>query len=139
MHLCLTCRAAEPPTPPQITYHLSCYNSTEMAKPKSKREPCTTFLCLCSDLPFDTLKAQLLVKISGIFEPTILSYDNYVVTFSVPRHSKDPLPLITDEDYKFMITRATKAKDAVANIKIVCNNPNGEKVCYAAPVLDCLW
>jgi hypothetical protein len=78
------------------------------------------------------LKAQLLVKISSIFEPTNLAYDNYIVTFSVPRHSKDPLPLVTDEDYKFMVTRATKAKDAVANIKIVCNNPNREKVCHVA-------
>ena len=40
--LILACNAAEQLTPPQITYHLSCYNSAEIAKLKSKREPCTT-------------------------------------------------------------------------------------------------
>src|SRR5436190_23442572 len=118
----------EPASVPCIAYHLACFTAAELTKPKTKREPMGAFLDLHTTEPWDTVRAQLLAKISSIFEPQTLSYDYYTVTFTIPRYSKDPLPLVTPEDHKFMMDRTLKSKDAVVNIKIIGNRPEAEQV-----------
>ena len=56
--------APEPPKPVNITYVLTIYSKTEMEKGEKQRKPSNTFLQLKSDLEWDTIKAQLLEKIS---------------------------------------------------------------------------
>lgn len=112
----------------KIMYHLSMLSASEMAKPKTKREANNTFLNLMSSEPWDTIKAQLLVKISSFFMPLREDFANYDVVFTVPRHSTAPLNLRTEEDYTFMKTQALKGKDLTVHLKISGNRPEAEKV-----------
>jgi len=78
------------------------------------------------DIPFDTLKAQLLAQISVKLNPMMITYDDYSIEWTVPRIQPSPLALATDDDYKFMLQHASKHKEPQANIIIkACSN----KVC----------
>jgi hypothetical protein len=131
--------------PPKVTYHIACYTAAQMAKPKTKREPKSAYLHLSSAKPWDTIQAQLLVKISSIFQLDQIQYSNYDLTFTVLWFPKDPLPLLSADDYSFMIECPIKAKDPVANIKIVGNTAAAEQVTEYTHILaidsdtDELW
>jgi hypothetical protein len=59
-----------------ITYHLSIFSSTQMAKPKTKRgDPKSDFFRLNEDDDWDTMKAQVMAKIDMILKPATISYD----------------------------------------------------------------
>jgi len=69
----------------KITYTINCYTVAQMRKPKKKRgKPAgSTFLQLSDTEPWDTMQAQLLVKISSILKPSILLFENYQVSFMI--------------------------------------------------------
>jgi hypothetical protein len=82
-----------------------------MKKPAGKREPKKSSLQLSSDEPWDTLKAQLLVKIDEVFKPTTLSIDDYDILFTIPRIvSKPGYPLASATDYSILLDRSVKSR-----------------------------
>lgn len=82
-----------------------------MKKAKSSRTPeRSDIVDLRSDKPFDTLKAQVLVKIADILNPNQLKYDDYNITFTVPRKITNPLPLDSAAKYQHLVTHALQIK-----------------------------
>jgi len=69
----------------KITYMISIYTAAQMKKEAGKSSAMkNTFLQLESTEPWDTVKAQLLIKIDGILKPTTIDFDDYTFSFSVP-------------------------------------------------------
>ncbi len=90
-----------------------------MKKDEKKRgDPKNTFLQLGRDEPWDTLKAQLLVKISNILKPMNLEFKNYGFFFTVPRVHMKSTSLDDETSYAFMVDRALKGRDPAVNLII---------------------
>ncbi|KAJ7170629.1 hypothetical protein C8R43DRAFT_875556 [Mycena crocata] len=97
--------------PRKITYSICIYSPQQMKLKKSSRGPgVNDFLKLDSDEPWDTLKAQLLVKISEILAPQTLDFAQYSVTFTFPHQVTDPLPLNDQTQYDHLVENALNIK-----------------------------
>ena len=106
-----------------INYAVSVFSSDEMKKVTLKRVPKCSSFQLHTDEPWDTLKAQLLVKVSDALGNTvILDFSKYNFIVSILRVvSKPGLPLTSDNDYDLLLTKikARKVKDPIlANVAI---------------------
>jgi hypothetical protein len=91
-----------------------------MKKPIRKHITHNDFLKLSSAESYDTLQVSILVKIDELFrnETESLSFDNYDITFSIPRHSPNPM-ILHEQNYSYLIELALKAKDPVINVIII--------------------
>ncbi|KAF8836322.1 hypothetical protein BDN67DRAFT_1014783 [Paxillus ammoniavirescens] len=107
-----------------ITYYLAMFTETQMRKPDKQRKSINAFLCLSSDIEFDTLKAQLLQKIHEKLAPKTLAYSNYSVEWTIPCAQTAPMSLSTVEDYQFLVGHALKQKSPSTNIVIVSCLPS---------------
>ena len=116
------------PIPPsKIDYILALFSAIEMKKPAAKREPKKLSLQLSSDEPWDTLKAQLLVKIDEVFKPTTLSIDDYDILFTIPRVvSKPGYPLANATDYCILLDRSAKSRLVQLSISMTNDDDNKE-------------
>ena len=74
-------------------YQLKIAPKSELKKPPTKRKNQVRILTLSADLDWDTVKAQILVKIEECMKPKKLDFDDYDICFTVPRK------LATAEDY----------------------------------------
>jgi hypothetical protein len=93
-----------------------------MNKPASKRTPKSHSLQLPTDKAWDTVKAQILEKISVSLRPQNLDFNNYTVLFYITRLvSKPGMPLTKPEEYTFMIEQAMKLKTPLVNMTITEN------------------
>ncbi|KAJ7664794.1 hypothetical protein B0H17DRAFT_1211151 [Mycena rosella] len=69
----------------KITYTISTFSLSDMKKSKSARKPTkTAILTLPNSEPFDTLKAQIFIRIAAALHPAQENYDDYNITFTVP-------------------------------------------------------
>lgn len=75
-----------------------------------------TFLQLEFTEPWDTVKAQLLVKINSILKLTTIDFDNHMFSFLVPQVHTKPTELTNEDSYKFMVEHASKGKDPSVNL-----------------------
>ena len=105
--------------PKKINYILSIISISESKKNTSKCVPIGHILELLVDEPWDTLKAQLLVQIDKTLVPSKVDFQDYKISYTIPRILSQPLPLASESDYSFMIKHATKGK-VVADVKIEC-------------------
>ncbi|KAG0697421.1 hypothetical protein DFH29DRAFT_1003738 [Suillus ampliporus] len=74
------------------------------------------------DEPWDTLKAQILVKISAVINPCMLCFDNYLLTYHISRVLPKPgLSLSTQADYDDMMkcVNGMAAKALNVNINVI--------------------
>ena len=110
--------APEPPKPVNITYFLAIYSKTEMEKGEKQQKPSNTFLQLKSDLEWDTIKSQLLEKISQALCPKTISYTKYDITWVVPHYQSSHMQLQTEDDYKFLLAHALEPKEPAVSVKI---------------------
>ncbi|KAG2113824.1 uncharacterized protein F5147DRAFT_650234 [Suillus discolor] len=106
------------PQRPKITYFLAMFPEDQLRKPEKQQKAINTFLCLSSDQEFDTLKAQILQKISEKLKPKTLAYENYSVEWYISRLQTAPLALSSADDYKFLLEHALKQEALTANIVI---------------------
>ncbi|KAF8833489.1 hypothetical protein BDN67DRAFT_1017495 [Paxillus ammoniavirescens] len=86
---------------------------------------------LDDDEPYNTWKAQLLVKINEKMSPTMLSFDNYNVSFTMPCVSPSPLAIVLGDDYNLLLERVRKAKNTEATVVVqekplTCTKTNGD-------------
>ncbi|KAJ7038484.1 hypothetical protein C8F04DRAFT_911554, partial [Mycena alexandri] len=58
------------------------------------------------------------VKITAALKPAQLNFDDYIISFTVPRQLSDPIQLTNDSKYKYLVDHALKIK-ANPNAKIV--------------------
>ena len=122
-----------------------------MMKATNKRIANNQSLQLSTDEPWDTMKAQILVKISTALDPQVLDITHYDLLFHTARILPKPgMALKNEADYDFMIQRAHNitSKDPTINISIiekagdnnkenkdeekneVGNGKSGKKVCF---------
>ena len=107
------------PTVKQIAYMLTITSAAELKKATAKRKPKTQNLRLDNDEPWDTFKAQVLVKISTAIKPKNINFDDYTLRFSITRLVPKPgMPIDSEGDYLFMIEQAVKTKTPMVSITI---------------------
>jgi hypothetical protein len=103
---------------------ISCFvavtSTAEMKKPVTKRSSKTYTFILSSDDCWDTMKAQLLVKIDAAFDPKPQKLEDFNVMFYVPRILAKPgLHLTSNEEFATMLQRVSKAKnDPVVHVTV---------------------
>jgi hypothetical protein len=116
-----------------ITFDVTVFSIAEMKKKAKQRgDGTSSYIVSTSSEPWDTFKAQLMAKISQILDPTRIAFEDYHVTFTVPRHSKSPLPLLSSDDFTQLLQRTLKTKmNPTAKIVVEANIPgktSGNKV-----------
>ncbi|KAJ7024997.1 hypothetical protein C8F04DRAFT_1400862 [Mycena alexandri] len=77
----------------------------------------TDLIYMTNDEPFDTLKAQILVRIAAVYAPDKLNFDDYNVSFTVPRLVKDAIGLDA-QSYTHLLKNAQKMDDPAVKILI---------------------
>ena len=130
---------AEPalPAATKISYTLDIYSISQMKKlTKSRGDPKCSVMVMNSDEPWDTFKAQALTRIEKVLKPPTISFDNYKVTFMVPRLQKTT-DLEDEQSYGFMVGRATCSSDPTAIICIEPLIPEGVS-CTTRLIIHCL-
>lgn len=114
----------EPEPVKKITYIIHILSAAEMKEPKTKREPRIDHLELNSDEPFDTFKAQILVRISTAIRPKTLDFAHYYILFNIPRVVAKPgIPCMNKAGYALMLQRALTTKVPTVNLYIESQEP----------------
>ncbi|KAJ7166771.1 hypothetical protein C8R46DRAFT_1034776 [Mycena filopes] len=105
-------RGAGKKSKPADSFQLLNPAAEDTPKSKNSRGPpiATDIIALKSDEPFDRLKAQLGVKIGAALNPQQLNYDDYNLTFTVPRQVSDAMQLTDEVKYKYLVDNALKIK-----------------------------
>ncbi|KZT24284.1 hypothetical protein NEOLEDRAFT_1179527 [Neolentinus lepideus HHB14362 ss-1] len=116
--MCHKCK--EPPLPSEVNikYNVSVFSAVEMKKSKNKRESKNSLLHLSSMEPFDTWKAQILVKIDMALSPKKIEWSNYKVSFSILHISTLPLNVTTSDNYDIMLGCALKMKNGAVTVMV---------------------
>jgi hypothetical protein len=114
-----------------VNYAVSVFSSAEMKKATSKRVPKCSSFQLRTEEPWDTLKAQLLVKVShALGDAASLDFSKYNFVVSILRViSKPGLPLTSDDDYNLLLAKIKigKVKEPIlANVTITELDDNKE-------------
>ncbi|OAX40797.1 hypothetical protein K503DRAFT_798526 [Rhizopogon vinicolor AM-OR11-026] len=120
---------SEPPAAKEITFITSITSAAEMKKLLSKRTSRNKSFILNLNEPWDTMKAQILVKISDALNPRHLSYDDYDVSWFIPRILLKPgLSLLSQNDFNGLMKRAANltSKDPTINITVIQKNEHKE-------------
>ena len=113
-----------------IAYTVSIFSTAQMKKDAKKRGDAKSIsLELSSGLEWDTFKAKILSKVDSILKPTTISFDDYIVTFTIPRIHPKVTSLDDEDAYKFMVGRASKSKDPNAIINVEPIIP--DEVCFS--------
>ena len=103
-----------------INYVLALFSMLEMTKLVSKRVSKSFTLQLRSDTPLDTLKAQMLVKISAAFNPPVLDITHYDIMFTITRVvSKPGILIVTEADYGILLEKALGKGKTMAIVNLV--------------------
>ncbi|KAG1808900.1 uncharacterized protein BJ212DRAFT_1302802 [Suillus subaureus] len=68
------------PVMKEVSYLITVFSAAKMKKAKTKCEPISASVDLNSNEPWDTLKAQVLVKMSNTIKPHVLNFNNYALT-----------------------------------------------------------
>jgi hypothetical protein len=108
-----------PDPPKKINYILSIISSSEAKKSVSKRIPIGRILELDANEPWDTVQAQILVTIDKSLAPAMIQFQDYDVSFTIARAVTQPLPLISESNYLFLVKQSTKGK-TIADVKVQC-------------------
>jgi hypothetical protein len=105
------------------------FSSVELARPQARREPVARFLVLASDLAWPDVQAQLKIKACNVLFPGQATVDDaaFETTFTIPRRVPNPLPLLSVDDYKYLIENALNQQKPAVKIII-------KEVVRAAPV-----
>ncbi|KAF7372261.1 hypothetical protein MVEN_00085600 [Mycena venus] len=100
------------PTPRQIEYTTSFYTLDQLAKPRSSREPpVSDIFSFKSTEPWPVIKSRIRRNIQTALDlTTSIDLDDYKVSFTIPRHVKDPIILNDSTKYKQLVSNALKIK-----------------------------
>jgi hypothetical protein len=101
-----------------VTYNLAIFSASEHTKELKKRNGKNTFMKLDNNKPFDTWKAQLLVRINKILLPEKLDFNHYEVNFTIARISTALMAISCEEEYEDMLERLGKTKNPVCTILV---------------------
>jgi hypothetical protein len=105
--------------PKTITYVISLFSAEELAKSETKRKPRNVILTLSTDEPWDTMKAQLLVKIELVFSPQQLQFSDYEIMYYIRGVIPKPGIPLTDVEYISLISRIVKSASTTPTINLI--------------------
>ncbi|KAJ7347867.1 hypothetical protein DFH08DRAFT_1080098 [Mycena albidolilacea] len=95
------------------------FTAEAMKKPKSSHKPIPKVFTLESDAPWTTMKTRLRPLIRAVFKPATLKFEEYNITFVVPRKVTTAMPLVSSDNFKHLLKHAVKIKnDPTAKITI---------------------
>jgi len=97
---------------PKITYTITVFSLAELSKPLARRQPKARFVVLDSDLEWPDVRAQLKIKAVDVLFPQQAAIDDaaFEIEFSITRQVPTPLPLLSENDYKYLVQNALKLK-----------------------------
>ena len=118
-----TCQAAST----NLTYLLTILSASELKKSVAKRCPKTFTVRLNKDEPWDTVKAQFLVKITQALNPTVINWNNYSVTFYISRILPKPGASLSEPcDHAFLLEQANTTNGKELTINVVVTESVGQ-------------
>ncbi|KAK7031924.1 hypothetical protein R3P38DRAFT_2774390 [Favolaschia claudopus] len=111
--------ASEPPDlepeSREVVYTVSMFTAAQLKKPKSSRgPPMSDFFKLMSDADWPACKAQIRTILRTMLELEAVNLSNYDVTFTIPRHVKDPMTLQNATQYEHLVSTALQIKASPA-------------------------
>ncbi|KAG1908398.1 uncharacterized protein F5891DRAFT_1179916 [Suillus fuscotomentosus] len=80
-----------------------------------------------SDIEYDTLKVQILVKISENLKPKVIAFENYTIAWTIPQTQVSSIPLSSAADYQFLLELAVKKKTPSVNLIIETHSMKHKK------------
>ncbi|KAF8995510.1 hypothetical protein BDQ17DRAFT_1330578 [Cyathus striatus] len=88
----------------KVIYILTVYCAKELQKAAGKHTSKSSTLHLSTCKPWDTMRVQILARISDLLNLDMLTFRNYKITAMVPHVIGKPgIPLASDADYKVLI------------------------------------
>lgn len=92
----------------------------ELEEPQARREPTARFLVLPSNLEWLDFHARLKIKACDVLFPGQVAIDDntYEITFCIPRHVPNPLPLSSVVDYEHLVENALRQQQPTVKIAI---------------------
>ena len=117
----------------EVTYNLSILTTSELSKPKNKREAKSRYFTLMSTAHWDefTTYWEMEIRKALTKHNVVIHNETYEATFSIPRHVSDALPLESEQDFKHLLKNTLKIKNDLS-AKIFVH----EKVCisFCSPI-----
>jgi hypothetical protein len=111
-----------------VSHHILNYPDAKGWK-TTKIDQC--ILVLSPKLEFDTIKAQILKKISKGLKPKTIAFKHYSVAWTIPWTQASSMPLSSPADYQFLLDHASKQKTPLVNIMIkACPLKNKVHACF---------
>src|ERR1700678_3674956 len=106
-------------SPKRLTYLISILSAEEASKPVSKRTPIIVSLELEDKEPWDTIKAQLLMKVDAALSLSVLSFDDYTIMFYISCVLPKPgMVLSTEDSYAALLLCATNLTSKTPTINL---------------------
>jgi hypothetical protein len=94
-----------------LDYIVAIFPPAELKKAITKCVPKNMSLRLSTEEPWDTVKAQILIKIDTALNPWSINFENYSIAYTIPHIlSKPSYPLSSTDDYALLVDRALKPK-----------------------------
>ncbi|KAL4072349.1 hypothetical protein V8B97DRAFT_1917139 [Scleroderma yunnanense] len=112
----------EPKGPKKISYLISILSAAKMKKIKSKHELMNESVDLSIEVPWDTLKAQILAKIVKTLNPQLIIFKDYTMVYYISCIlPKSGLSLAGQEDFDGLMKcmKEMPSKIPIMNIVIV--------------------
>ncbi|KAG2344341.1 hypothetical protein BDR05DRAFT_1018672 [Suillus weaverae] len=106
----------------EVMFITSITSAAEMKKPASKRTSRNQTFALNLDEPWDTMKAQMLIKISDALNPGLLSHEDYEISWFIPHVLPKPgLSLLNEKDFDVLVKQAAnlKGNNPTINVTII--------------------
>ncbi|KAH7905763.1 hypothetical protein BJ138DRAFT_1105714 [Hygrophoropsis aurantiaca] len=115
--------SAPAPKPPKINYYIAVFSKSQMQNDEKKRKLTNKIFQLSAAHEWDTLKAQILEKTVECLDPKTISWDDYDITWFVPRIQPTHFALASSSDYAILLEHAMKPKTAAASIVVEARQP----------------
>jgi hypothetical protein len=100
-----------------VTYLLLITSASEVKKKAKDHGSVSRRVELSATELWDTVKAQFLKEIDDALSPPQIDFNNYDISFKIPRVVSEPTRLFSDGDYDFMVRECTKGK-TVSNVRV---------------------
>ena len=94
------------------------FSAKEALKDLKKWTGKNTYMVLNSNLPFDTWRAQLLIRIENTLKPRKLDINDYKIHFTITHISPLPFLVALDEVYLNMLEQVGRSKDSECNVYV---------------------
>ena len=114
----------------KVDYVTAVFSSFEMRKGPMKRVPKNASFQLQTDKPWDTLKAQMLVKILDALDPPTIDFLQYNIMIAIPRVIAKPgIPLTSEAEYTMFLNRIahSKSKNILTNVTVIQPDNDNDK------------